>query len=185
MQNDDHQGEAGFIPKLRECRDAVAAGKPLPVTPARAGRPARSCAQDYFFRGLPETQWSSELNAKVRQLAETKPAMYDAFISEMEQMPADEAYLLQHRRSLGSRPIRILSTGNHGVGSIATPRPTSLEHLRYEYEAALAQSRWLALSTNAKQIFTKNSSEYIQFDEPDTVVADPRGLRPKQAALIS
>ena len=30
--------------------------------------------------------------------------MYVAFISEMEQMPWDEAYLKQHRRSLGSRP---------------------------------------------------------------------------------
>ena len=28
-----------------------------------------------------------------------------------------------------------------------------------------------SLSSNSKQIFTKNSSEYVQFDEPDTVVA--------------
>jgi hypothetical protein len=34
----------------------------------------------------------------------------------------------------------------------------------------LAQSRLLELSSNARQIFTKNSSEYIQFDEPDTVI---------------
>jgi hypothetical protein len=88
----------------------------------------------------------------------------------MEQMPRDEAYLKEHRRSLGSRPLRVLSTGNHGVGSVATPRPASLKHLRYEYEVTLAQSRLLELSSNAKQIFTKNSSEYIQFDEPDTLV---------------
>ncbi|HEY0799474.1 MAG TPA: hypothetical protein VGD54_01420 [Steroidobacteraceae bacterium] len=43
-------------------------------------------------------------------------------------------------------------------------------HLRYEYEVTLAQSRLLELSSNARQIFTKNSSEYIQFDEPDTVI---------------
>ena len=95
--------------------------------------------------------------------------MYVAFISEMEQMPWDEAYLKQHRRSLGSRPVRVLSTGNHGVGSVATPRATSLKHLRYEYEVTLAQSRLLELSSNARQIFTKNGSEYIQFDGPDTV----------------
>jgi hypothetical protein len=94
--------------------------------------------------------------------------MYDAFISEMEQMPWDEAYLKEHRTSLGDRPVRVVSTGNHGVGSVATPRATSLKHLRYEYEVTLAQSRLLELSSNAKQIFTKNSSEYIQFDEPDT-----------------
>src|SRR5215472_16732467 len=103
------------------------------------------------------------------QLAKTKVAMYDAFISEMEQMPWDEAYLKEHHPSLGSRPVRVLSTGNHGVGSVATPRATSLKHLRYEYEVTLAQSRLFELSSNAKQIFTKNSSENIQFDDPDAV----------------
>jgi hypothetical protein len=34
----------------------------------------------------------------------------------------------------------------------------------------LAQARWLELSSNAKQIFAHNSSEYIQFDEPETVI---------------
>jgi hypothetical protein len=77
--------------------------------------------------------------------------------------PLDEAVL-------GSRPIRVISTGNHGVGSVAGLRPTNLKHLRYEYEVMLAQSRLLELSSNSKQIFTKNSSEYIQFDEPDTAV---------------
>ena len=32
------------------------------------------------------------------------------------------------------------------------------------------QARWLALSSNSKQIFARNSSEYIQFDEPETVI---------------
>ena len=97
--------------------------------------------------------------------------MYDAFISEMEQMPWDEAYLKQHPISLGERPVRVLSTGNHAVDSVTTPRPTSLKHLRYEYEVTLAQSRLLELSSNARQIFTKNSSKYIQFDEPGTLVS--------------
>lgn len=168
MQALDHQGEAEIVSDLRACRDAVAAGKPLPPLPSGPGESTRTCAQQ-FFRGLPEVSWSPELNAKLLQIAQTKVAMYDAYISEMEQMASDEDYLKQHRQSLGSRPLRVLSTGNHGVGSLATKRPTSLKHLRYEYQTTLAQSRLLELSSNAKQIFTKNSSEYIQFDEPDTV----------------
>jgi pimeloyl-ACP methyl ester carboxylesterase len=166
MQEEDHRGQIEIVRRLRACRDAVAAGKPLPpLSPTEAHR---TCAQQ-FFRGLPEAAWSAELNAKLLQIAQTKVAMYDAYISEMEQVPWDEAYLKDHRQSFGSRPIRVLSTGNHGVGSIAAPRATSLKHLRYEYETTLAQARLLELSANAKQIFTKNSSEYIPFDEPDAV----------------
>jgi hypothetical protein len=89
----------------------------------------------------------------------------------MEEMPSDEAYLREHRRSLGSRPIIVISTGNHGVGSLTRQRAPTLAHLRYEYEATLAQSRWLALSTNAKQVFAAHSSEYVNFDDPDLVVS--------------
>jgi hypothetical protein len=96
--------------------------------------------------------------------------MWDADISEMEQAPADEIWLQQHRRTLGSTPVRILTSGNHGVGHLdRLPEPT-IEHLKYEYDRALAQSKWLTLSTDAKQIFVKGSSEYIQFDRPDAVV---------------
>jgi pimeloyl-ACP methyl ester carboxylesterase len=168
MQEDDHRGQSKFLPEVRACRDAIADGKPLPPL-SRSGTTSHTCAE-MFFRSWPEAAWSRELNDKMLRLAQSKVAMYDAFISEMEQMPRDEAYLKEHRRSLGSRPLRVLSTGNHGVGSVATPRPASLKHLRYEYEVTLAQSRLLELSSNAKQIFTKNSSEYIQFDEPDTLV---------------
>ena len=167
MQADDHRGQVEFLPDLRACRDAIAQGKPLP--PLGAETPGRTCAE-VFFRSWPETAWSPSLNDKLLQLAKTKVEMYDAFISEMEQMPFDEAYLKQHHTSLGARPVRVISTGNHGVGSVTTPRATSLKHLRYEYEVTLAQSRLLRLSSNSKQIFTRNSSEYIQFDEPDTVV---------------
>jgi pimeloyl-ACP methyl ester carboxylesterase len=175
MQQADHRAEMQNIAQLRACRDAVAAHAPLPLQPPRPGRPRRSCAQQ-FFRGLPEAKWSPQLNAALLHLAQTKVALYDAYISEMQQMPTDEAYLKQHRRSLGSRPIIVISTGNHGVGSLARPRPTSLAHLRYEYETTLAQSRWLELSSNAKQIFTTHSSEYVQFDEPDTVVQAIRAV---------
>ena len=86
---------------------------PLPVT-SELGRPQQTCAPAVFFRSLPEAEWSPELNAKALEIAQTKVAMYDAYSSEMEQTASDETYLQQHRRSFGSRPIRILTSGNHG-----------------------------------------------------------------------
>ena len=165
----EHRGDARYIASLRECRDAIAAGEPLPALPARPGRPARTCAQQ-FFRGLPEAMWSPELNAKLLELAQTKVAMYDSYISEMEQMPEDETYLQQHSRSLGSRPIRVLSTGNHGVHSLDPSRPPDPEHQKYEEKVAREQAKWLELSSNARQLFTDKSSEYIPFDQPGFVV---------------
>jgi hypothetical protein len=58
-------------------------------------------------------------------------------------------HLEQHSRSLGSRPVRVLTTGNHGVHSLDS---------------------WLELSSNARQLFTDKSSEYIPFDQPSFVV---------------
>ena len=166
---DEHRSDDPLIASLKECRQAVAASKPLPSLPAQSGAPARSCAQQ-FFRGLPEQMWSPQLNAKLLELAQTKVALYDAFISEMEQMTADQAYLEQHPRSFGSRPIRVLSTGYHGIHAIDPTRPKSAAQQRYEDEVARAQAGWLALSSNARQLFTANSSEYIPFDQPDFVV---------------
>lgn len=167
---EERQGQARLIASLRECRDAIAAGKPLPPLPAPPGGGAGpSCAQQ-FFRGLPEAMWSPELNAKLLQLAQTKVAMYDTYISEMEQMPEDETYLQRHPRSLGSRPIRVLSTGNHGVHSLDPSRPPDPEHQKYEKEVAREQAKWLELSSNARQLFTDKSSEYIPFDQPSFVV---------------
>jgi pimeloyl-ACP methyl ester carboxylesterase len=159
MQEQSHRGQADLPKLMRECRDALVAHQPLPA----------ACPQR-FFRGLPEAAWSPGLNAKVLQLAQTKAAMYDAYASEMEQTPADEAWLQQHRRSLGSRPIRVLTSGNHGVGHLERKPPDTPEHVKYEQENTRAQARWLELSSNAKQIFARNSSEYIQFDEPETVI---------------
>lgn len=163
---EERRGQARLIASLRECRDAIAAGKPLPALP---GRPARTCAQQ-FFRGLPEAMWSPELNAKLLELAQTKVAMYDAYISEMEQMPQDETYLEKHSRPLGSLPIRVLSTGNHGIHALDQAHPLNAEQQKYEQEVAREQAGWLALSSNAKQLFTDKSSEYIPFDQPNFVV---------------
>jgi pimeloyl-ACP methyl ester carboxylesterase len=160
MQEAEHRGHAGIPSDLRDCRNAIAEHKSQ-----------QTCAQQLFFRGFPEAEWSGELNAKVLEIAQTKVAMYDAYSSEMEQTPADETYLQQHRRSFGSRPIRVLTSGNHGVGHLAEKPPDTPKHLEYERESTLAQARWLGLSSNAKQIFARNSSEYIQFDEPETVIS--------------
>lgn len=166
---DEHRGESRIITQLRECRDAIAAGRPLPPLPQRAGQPARTCAQQ-FFRGLPEMAWSPELNAKLLEIAQTKVAMYDAFISEMEQMPADEAYLEQHNRSFGARPLRVLTTGNHGIHTLDPGRPKDTQEQAYQDSVARSQAKWLDLSSNAKQLITDKSSEYIPLDQPEFVV---------------
>ena len=164
-----HRGDGKVIAQLRECRDAIAASKPLPSMPQRAGRPARTCAQQ-FFRGLPEAAWSPELNAKLLEIAQSKVAMYDAFISEMEQMPADEAYLEQHHPSLGARPVRVLTTGNHGIHALDPAQPKDAQEQAYQATVERSQAKWLELSSNAQQLFTDKSSEYIPFDQPDFVI---------------
>lgn len=164
MQEQDRRGRGGFVSQLRDCRNAIAEHKPLPALGSGPGDSQKTCAQQ-FFRGLPEAKWSPELNARLLEIAQTKIAMYDAYASEMEQMTQDEAYLQQHRRSFGSRPIRVLTSGNHGVPAHVPDR------VNYEHEITQAQARWLALSSNSKQIFAHHSSEYIQFDDPETVIS--------------
>jgi pimeloyl-ACP methyl ester carboxylesterase len=118
MREEAHRGHAGIPSDLRDCRNAIAQHKPLPAGESGPGQPRQTCAQQFFFRGLPEAEWSQELNAKVLEIGQTKVAMYDAYSSEMEQTASDETYLQQHRRSFGSRPIRVLTSGNHGVGHL-------------------------------------------------------------------
>ena len=166
---DEHKGEAKVIAELHECRDAIASGKPLPLLPQRVGQAPRTCAQQ-FFRGLPEATWSAELNAKLMEIAQTKTEMYDAYMSEMAQMRSDEIYLEQHSHSLGARPIRVLTTGNHGVHVVDPTRPKDAQQLAYQENVARAQAKWLELSSNANQLFTDKSSEYIPFEQPDFVV---------------
>jgi pimeloyl-ACP methyl ester carboxylesterase len=165
MQELDRRGRGELVSQLRDCRNAIAEHKPLPALGSDPGDPQKTCAQQLFFRGLPEVAWSPELNAKLLQIAQTKISMYDAFASEMEQMTQDEAYLQQHRRSFGSRPIRVLTSGNHGMPADAS------DHVEYQHEITQAQARWLAQSSNAKQIFAHSNSEYIQFDDPETVIS--------------
>lgn len=184
MRREDDEGDLAYVTELRACRDAVASGKPLPLMASMHGRPPANCAQQAFYRGLPEAAWSAGLNAKLIEIAQSRVVMWDAVISEMQNMPADELWLQEHRRPFGSRPVRVLTSGNHAVGHLETQRPTSLEHLKYEYDVAVAQSHWLSLSSDARQVFTRHSSEYIQFDEPDVVVDSVRAVwkRSRQVA---
>jgi len=169
LQKDDREGRAGIVSQLRACRNAIAGHKPLPPLGSGPVSSKKTCAQQ-FFRGLPEKEWSPELNAKLLEIAQTKVAMYDAYASEMENMTQDELYLEQHQRSFGSRPIRVLTSGNHGIGHLETKPPDTPEQVKYEQQVTQAQSRWLTLSTNARQVFAQHSSEYIQFDDPETMI---------------
>lgn len=174
-------GILGFVPRAKECRDAIAAGKTDYALQPPPGRPARPCIEG-FFRGLPEREWSPELNAKLLDIARHKIAMWDADISEAENIPAGETWLRQHRRFLGTTPVRVLTTGNHAVHFLDKEPPPTIDHLRMEYEVAVAQSRWLGLSSDAKQIFVQNSSEYIGFDQPDLVADIIREIAHKTKA---
>ncbi|MBV9647207.1 MAG: alpha/beta hydrolase [Candidatus Eremiobacteraeota bacterium] len=175
MRDEDDRGDLQYVAQLRACRDAVAARKPLPLLPSRPGMPRRTCAQQ-FFRGLPESEWSSGLNAALLRIAQTKVPMYDAYISEMQEMPWDETWLKQHVRSLGARPVRVITTGNHGVGHLPARNAADPKHVEYERQIALAQAHWLTLSSNAKQIFVPHSSEYVEFDQPAAVVSAVRDV---------
>ncbi|HTX57463.1 MAG TPA: alpha/beta hydrolase [Candidatus Acidoferrales bacterium] len=161
---------ASAVAELQRCRAALVSGRPLPLLPraSRSSAPMR-CNQQ-FFRGLPERLFSPELNTALLTITLTKAALYDEVISEMEQMPADERYLIAHLRSFGNRPVRILTAQNHFYDTAKTPPALHRRHLSVERQIARAQARWLTLSTNAKQIFAYKSGHYIELDQPQIVI---------------
>jgi len=176
----DDDGILGFVPLATACRNEVAAGNAdaeLPADPSSPG-PEPKCAT-LFFRGLPDPMWSPTLNAKLLDLGGHNVAMWDAAVSEASLIPAGEIWLQQHRRTLGNTPVIVLSTGNHGVHFLDKPARPTIEHLKYEYDRAVAQSRWLTLSTDSKQIFVRGSGEYVEFDRPDVVVDAVREIYEK------
>jgi pimeloyl-ACP methyl ester carboxylesterase len=146
-----------IIAELRRCRSALAQGPP------------RSC-DGLFFRGLPEKRFSNELNATLLHFARTQVSLYDATISEMEEMPWDETYLKQHVTSYGSRPIRVLTTWHFGRPP-DSPASVHNWHVAFEHDSAIAQGSWRRLSTNSQQIFDYAvSRQYIQLDDPTVVL---------------
>jgi pimeloyl-ACP methyl ester carboxylesterase len=165
----DDREYAAITKELRSCRDALVAGRPLPLLPVRRGAPKMSCNQQ-FFRGIPERKFSAKLNATVLQITLEKPALYDAVVSEMDEMPWDETYLQRHRRSLGARPVRVLTAQNHYYDTSKTPPALHRKHLAGERDEARNQAKWLTLSSNAKQIFAYKSGHYIELDQPHIVI---------------
>ena len=156
------------LAELELCREAVIAGKPLPLPNPPVDHPSWTCL-DYFFRGLPEAQFSPALNAKLLELAATKVAMYDALISGVESRSVDDEYLSTHRRSLGSRPLRLITADHHITDSPGTTPERHLEHERFNQQRKLFQGRLLRLSSNARQVFTQ-TGPYVQLDAPDLVL---------------
>lgn len=95
------------LPQARLCRDWVAAGKPMTMTPPPE-YPHLNC-QSRFFDGLPDAHFSPELNAVLERATSTKPSIWDTLISELEEVPNVAAYLKEHLTSFGSRPVRVIT----------------------------------------------------------------------------
>lgn len=159
---------------LVQCRNALANHQPLPRMSAAmlsdyTLSPDTPCSHQ-FFRGLPMKEWSPQLNATVLHIAGTSLPLYDAVISEVREMPADANWLIAHRRSFGSRPLRILTAQNHYYDNAKTPRTLHVKHLAFEQDHAKTQAAFLSLSTDAKQTLVLNSGHYIQLDQPQVVI---------------
>jgi pimeloyl-ACP methyl ester carboxylesterase len=155
--------------ELLQCRNALESGRALPKLPTPKTKPPMYCNQQ-FFRGIPERKFSAALNATILDITKTKMPLYTDVVSEMAEMPWDERYLIAHRRSFGSRPVRVLTAQNHHYDTAKTPPALHRKHLQEEREEALTQARWLSLSSNAKQIFAYKSGHYIELDQPDIVI---------------
>ena len=130
--------------EIQRCRDSLA---------AHAVQPSELACNKRFFRGFPDPAWSKEVNAALAEAVNSRPDLSDAANAELEQIPLDELWLQQHRRSLGSKPVRVITAAQHKPDTIA------------------AQARLLAISSNKKQIIARHSrGAYVQFDEPQLVI---------------
>jgi pimeloyl-ACP methyl ester carboxylesterase len=155
---------------LRRCRDAVAAVDPRHADSVAPGPPELGCDRR-FFRGFPDKSWSDPLNRLLLHEVRTRPDLFDTVIAELEELPRDEFALRQHRRSLGSRPVRVLDSAPFYADTAATPADVQARHARLGAQRMEAQKRLLALSSNSRLILARHSSDgYIQFDEPELVL---------------
>ena len=149
---------------LTFCRDSVAAGRSSPFVPP-ADHPAWTCLS-YPFRGLPDARFSPELNAAAIKIMSTRADLYEALRSGVGQRIPDMKYLQAHRRSLGSRPLRIV------LAAYEIP-PTSkmpvAERTRFNDGFRAAGARLLDLSTNARLI-TTDTGAFVQLEKPDIVI---------------
>ena len=116
-------------------------------------QPPELACDKRFFRGFPDPGWSDAVNAALAHAVQTRPDLSDAANAELEGIPFDELWLRQHRKLLGSKPVRVITAAQHKPETIA------------------AQARLLDVSSNAKQILARHSrGAYVQFDEPQLVV---------------
>jgi pimeloyl-ACP methyl ester carboxylesterase len=130
--------------EIQRCGDALRAHLP---------QPAELACDKRFFRGFPEPGWSAALNAALAKAVHARADLSDAANAELVEIPADELWLRQHRISLGSRPVRVITAAQHKPDTIA------------------AQAALLSVSSNAKQILATHSrSAYVQFDQPQPVL---------------
>jgi pimeloyl-ACP methyl ester carboxylesterase len=155
---------------LTFCRDAVAAGKKFPLIPP-PDHPGWTCL-NYSFRGIPDPRFSPELNASLLGIMTTKTAMYEALLSGVGQRAQENEFLRAHRQSLGSRPLRLISTTYH-ISSTST-RPAA-ERIKFNQERRVFQGNLLGLSTNAKRIFA-DTGAFVQFEQPAIVIGAIRDV---------
>lgn len=170
------------LAEMHLCRDWVAAGKPLPMSPP-PDHPGWTC-DDYFFRHLPEATFSATLNAKLLEIVATKVALYDAVISEIEARATDDAYLREHRRSLGSRPLRVITSTHHITDPPDMPAARHLEHLRFNELRKQYQGRLLSLSSDSRQIFV-DTGAYVQIDKPQIVIDAIRDVFNQSKSVVA
>jgi pimeloyl-ACP methyl ester carboxylesterase len=155
---------------LRRCRDAVAAADPAKADSVAPGPPALGCDRR-FFRGFPEKMWSDALNRPLLHAVRTRVSLFDTVIAELQELPGDEYFLRQHRRSLGARPVRVLAAPLSFADDAATPPEVRARHARLAAERMEAQRRLVALSRNGRLVVARHSpGAYIQFDEPALVL---------------
>lgn len=148
---------------LKYCRDTLAAGKPLTSPPA--DHPGWTCLS-YSFRGIPDPHLSTELNDAMVRIMSTKTAMYAALYSGVGQRGRDEAFLRSHRRSLGSRPLRIILAAYEIP---LTSRLPAAERIKFNDGFKANGAKLLDLSSNAKLLQT-DTGAFVQFDKPQIVI---------------
>jgi len=147
--------------EIQRCRETLAAHLPQP--------PELACDQR-FFRKLPDPAWSGALNAALAEAIHTRPGLSDAANAELEEIPTDELWLREHGKSLGSKPVRVITAPQHYSDSAATPPDVRARHERANRDMIDAQARMLTVSSNAKQILATHSGAYVQFDQPELVI---------------
>jgi pimeloyl-ACP methyl ester carboxylesterase len=155
---------------LTFCRDAVAAGKSSPFIPP-PDHPGWNCL-GYSFRGIPDPRFSPQLNDSMVRTMSTKVAMYEALRSGVGQRASDVKYLQTHRRSLGSRPLRIILAAYEIP---PTSRLPAAERERFNTGFRTAGANLLDLSKNARLIST-DTGAFVQFEKPDIVIDAIRGV---------